>query len=274
MADAAREAGAEIRTSAPASRRCSSRWPRHRRHARGRHGDARPRRHLQCGSASARCSTSWIRSSSIRASSDGSATIAARDVGEGQRRAERAADVPRRRQSRRTCTAAFTIGPGIDYLERAFDASKYGEISREPYLDVTIPVAARSVARAAGRPRHVDLRAVRALQARAGHATGREASSELAGANVMRTLEQYAPGIERAWSSTAGASRRTTSRSTYGLTGGHILHGEPALDQLFTMRPMLGWAQYRTPIAGLLPVRRRHASGWRRDRRVWPERRA
>jgi phytoene dehydrogenase-like protein len=38
--------------------------------------------------------------------------------------------------------------------------------------------------------------------------------------------------------------------STYGLTGGHILHGEPALDQLFTMRPFLGWAQYRTPIAG------------------------
>jgi len=41
------------------------------------------------------------------------------------------------------------------------------------------------------------------------------------------------------------------TRVTYGLTGGHILHGEPALDQLFTMRPVLGWAQYRTPIDGL-----------------------
>jgi phytoene dehydrogenase-like protein len=39
--------------------------------------------------------------------------------------------------------------------------------------------------------------------------------------------------------------------SAYGLTGGHILHGEPSLDQLFTMRPILGWAEYRTPIAGL-----------------------
>ena len=37
----------------------------------------------------------------------------------------------------------------------------------------------------------------------------------------------------------------------YGLTGGHIHHGELALDQLFTMRPTLGWADYRTPIAGL-----------------------
>ena len=38
---------------------------------------------------------------------------------------------------------------------------------------------------------------------------------------------------------------------TYGLTGGHIFHGEQALDQIFTMRPLLGWARYRTPIAGL-----------------------
>jgi phytoene dehydrogenase-like protein len=39
--------------------------------------------------------------------------------------------------------------------------------------------------------------------------------------------------------------------TNYGLTGGHIFHGELALDQLFTMRPLLGWARYRTPIRGL-----------------------
>jgi len=38
---------------------------------------------------------------------------------------------------------------------------------------------------------------------------------------------------------------------TYGLTGGHIFHGEHSLDQIFTMRPLLGWGRYRTPIAGL-----------------------
>jgi len=37
----------------------------------------------------------------------------------------------------------------------------------------------------------------------------------------------------------------------YGLTGGHIFHGELALDQLFTMRQLLGWARYRTPIRNL-----------------------
>jgi phytoene dehydrogenase-like protein len=38
---------------------------------------------------------------------------------------------------------------------------------------------------------------------------------------------------------------------TYGLTGGHIFHGELALDQFFTMRPLLDWARYRTPIGNL-----------------------
>ena len=66
----------------------------------------------------------------------------------------------------------------------------------------------------------------------------------------LRTLERYAPGF-----STAIEHRQVITpvdlEERYGLTGGHIHHGEPALDQLFTMRPMLGWAQYRTPIDGL-----------------------
>ncbi len=39
--------------------------------------------------------------------------------------------------------------------------------------------------------------------------------------------------------------------STYSLTTGHIFHGELTLDQIFTMRPLLDWARYRTPVAGL-----------------------
>ena len=49
----------------------------------------------------------------------------------------------------------------------------------------------------------------------------------------------------------AGPDARSTSSETYGVTGGHILHGEASLDQLFTMRPLLDWAQYRTPVRGL-----------------------
>jgi phytoene dehydrogenase-like protein len=67
---------------------------------------------------------------------------------------------------------------------------------------------------------------------------------------VLRTLETHAPGI------TALVEQRQVItpldlEQVYGLTGGHIHHGELALDQLFTMRPTLGWADYTTPIEGL-----------------------
>jgi phytoene dehydrogenase-like protein len=66
----------------------------------------------------------------------------------------------------------------------------------------------------------------------------------------MRTLEQYAPGIG-ALVLHARVITPLDLEETYGLAGGHILHGEPSIDQLFTMRPILGWAQYRTPIRDL-----------------------
>ncbi|MBI4475311.1 MAG: NAD(P)/FAD-dependent oxidoreductase, partial [Acidobacteria bacterium] len=70
------------------------------------------------------------------------------------------------------------------------------------------------------------------------------------GDNVIRTLSAYAPNISQLI-----VARQVLTpvdlEATFRLSGGHILHGEPALDQLFTFRPILGFARYRTPIAGL-----------------------
>jgi phytoene dehydrogenase-like protein len=67
---------------------------------------------------------------------------------------------------------------------------------------------------------------------------------------VLACLERYAPGL-----GALVVARQVLTpadlESVYGLTGGHPFHGEPALDQLYTMRPILGWARYRTPIKGL-----------------------
>jgi phytoene dehydrogenase-like protein len=140
------------------------------------------------------------------------------------------------------------IGPGIDYLERAFDAAKYGEISAEPFLDLTIPTLSDPALAPPGR--HVmSVYAQFAPRKLAGGEDWAGARDRLADI-VLRTLERYAPGL------TATVEHRhvvtpADLEEAYGLTGGHILHGEPALDQLFTMRPVLGWAQYRTPIDGL-----------------------
>jgi phytoene dehydrogenase-like protein len=140
------------------------------------------------------------------------------------------------------------VGPSIDYLERAFDASKYGEISPEPYLDIALPTLHDPALAPAGK--HVMSVYVQfaPYKLAAGH-DWTEGRDVLAG-HVMRTLERHAPGIERLVEHRQVITPRDLEQ-TYGLTGGHILHGEHSLDQLFTMRPILGWAQYRTPIAGL-----------------------
>src|SRR6266481_5975600 len=65
-----------------------------------------------------------------------------------------------------------------------------------------------------------------------------------------RTLFAYAPNLSRLVEA-AHVITPLDLETTYGFTGGHIFHGELALDQLFTMRPLLDWARYQTPVKGL-----------------------
>jgi phytoene dehydrogenase-like protein len=140
------------------------------------------------------------------------------------------------------------IGPSIDYLERAFDHSKYGEMSREPYLEATLPSLADPSLAPPGR--HVMSVYVQFAPYRLAGNGGWDGARQSLGDLVVETLERYAPGLK------ALVERRQVVtpadlEQEFGLTGGHIFHGEPALDQLFTMRPVLGWARYRTPVKGL-----------------------
>jgi phytoene dehydrogenase-like protein len=140
------------------------------------------------------------------------------------------------------------IGPSIDYLERAFDHSKYGEVSREPVIEFTIPSLGDPSLAPAGH--HV----LSAYVQFAPYTLARDKDWERerdALANIsIRTLEQYAPGLSSLIEHRQVITPPDLERD-FALTGGHIFHGEPALDQLFSMRPVLGWAQYRTPIRGL-----------------------
>ena len=140
------------------------------------------------------------------------------------------------------------IGPSLDYLERAFDASKYGEISPRPYLDVSVPSLQDPSLAPAGR--HVMSVYMQFAPYELAGAREWNAAGDELGRIVMRTLEEYAPGIERLVEHRQVITPADLEQ-TYGLTGGHIFHGEPSLDQLFTMRPILGWARYRTPVTGL-----------------------
>jgi phytoene dehydrogenase-like protein len=138
------------------------------------------------------------------------------------------------------------IGPDLDYLERAFDHAKYGEFSSEPWLELTIPsLLDDSLTPAGAHVASVYVHyAPRAL--RADWTVARDALL----ANVLNVLERYAPGL-RSQVVAAQVITPLDLERDYGLSGGHIFHGELALDQLFTMRPLLGWARYRTPVRGL-----------------------
>jgi phytoene dehydrogenase-like protein len=140
------------------------------------------------------------------------------------------------------------VGSSIDYIERAFDASKYGEISREPYLDITFPTLHDPSLAPSGA--HVMSVYMQYAPYRLANGRAWQDASEDLGDTVLRTLSHYAPDI-----APLVVARQIITpddlENTYGLTGGHPMHGEHSLDQLFTMRPILGWAQYRTPIPNL-----------------------
>jgi phytoene dehydrogenase-like protein len=67
---------------------------------------------------------------------------------------------------------------------------------------------------------------------------------------VIRTLGMYSPDLPNMVEA-AHVITPLDLEESYGYTGGHIFHGELALDQLFTMRPVLDWARYQTPVRGL-----------------------
>jgi phytoene dehydrogenase-like protein len=136
----------------------------------------------------------------------------------------------------------IVIAPSLDDLERAFDDSKYGRISEKPLLEATIPTLWEPALAPEGThvltalfqyaPRH--------LRDADWDASARDRVADAA----VRALEAHAPEIaERI------VARHVVTPADleheYGLSGGHPMHGEHALDQFFAWRPLLGHARYR-----------------------------
>jgi phytoene dehydrogenase-like protein len=132
----------------------------------------------------------------------------------------------------------------IDGIERAFDAAKYGGFADEPWIELTIP----SIADPSLAPRGQHLVSAY-VQYAPYHLRGTtwDAERDRLAAAATRTIAQYAPGFDSSIVARTVITPLDLER-TWGLTGGHIFHGELSLDQWFVTRPLLGWARYRTPI--------------------------
>jgi len=139
------------------------------------------------------------------------------------------------------------IAPEIDYLERAFDESKYSNFSKQPYLEVAIPTVGDPSLAPAGK--HVMSIYMQYAPFKLKNGDWEKQRVPL-GDTVVRTLTQYAPNLPELIL-THQIITPQDLEDIYGLTSGHIFHGELALDQFFTMRPLLDWAKYNTPIKNL-----------------------
>lgn len=139
------------------------------------------------------------------------------------------------------------IGPTVDYLERATDDAKYGRFSKQPFLEVIIPSLADPSLAPAGK--HVMSIWMHAAPYHLSEGDWHQQRDSL-GDVVVNLLNEYAPGFK---DSILDKQVLTPAdlEEKFGLTEGHIYHAELALDQIFFMRPVPGWARYRTPIKNL-----------------------
>jgi phytoene dehydrogenase-like protein len=143
--------------------------------------------------------------------------------------------------------ATMHICPSIDYVERAWDDAKYGRPSQNPLIEMTCPTIYDPDLAPSGKH-------IMGIFLQYAPYTLRGASwddlREPYGDRVLDVISEYAPNVrnvvrERQVLSPLDLERR------FGISGGNIFHGEMSLDQMFVLRPVAGWARYRTPVRGL-----------------------
>jgi phytoene dehydrogenase-like protein len=142
---------------------------------------------------------------------------------------------------------AISISPSMEYMERAYDDAKYGHYSRRPYIDMVIPSLTDPSVAPPGK--HVLSCFVQYAPYKLAEGTWDD-QREAFGDNVIDTIAEYAPNIKDIIVGRQILTPLDLERE-FGLTQGNIFQGELSLEQLFFLRPVAGWAYYRTPVDNL-----------------------
>jgi phytoene dehydrogenase-like protein len=143
--------------------------------------------------------------------------------------------------------ATIHVCPSMDYVDRAWEDAAGGRPSEHPLIEITIPTTYDDSIAPPGR--HVMCIFAQYAPYRLRDAHWDSMKDEFAD-RCIDSIALYAPNIRDAIIHRQVISPLDMERE-YGLTGGNIFHGDMTVDQLFFMRPVPGWAQYRTPIKGL-----------------------
>jgi phytoene dehydrogenase-like protein len=142
---------------------------------------------------------------------------------------------------------AISISPSVEYMERAYDDAKYGDFSRRPYIDMVIPSLTDPSVAPPGK--HILSCFVQYAPYKLREGTW-DQKREAFGDTVVETLSEYAPNLEDIILHRQVLTPLDLERE-WGLTEGNIFQGELSLEQLFFLRPVPGWARYRTPVRNL-----------------------
>jgi phytoene dehydrogenase-like protein len=143
--------------------------------------------------------------------------------------------------------ALFTLLPSVEFADRTYETAMRGEIPERLWVDCAVASNVDPDLAPAGT--HVMTCFVQYVPYRLAEGTWDE-RRDLLGDRVLATIAEYAPNVPRAVEARQVLTPLDLER-TYGLTEGNIFHGDLAVDQLFFMRPVPGWARYCTPVRGL-----------------------
>src|SRR5881296_3064522 len=143
---------------------------------------------------------------------------------------------------------AISISPSVEYMERAYDDAKYGNFSRRPYIDMVIPTLTDPSVAPPGK--HILSCFVQYAPYKLRPGLNWDDQKEAFGNNVIDTISEHAPNIKEIILHKQVITPLDLERE-WGLSEGNIFQGELSLEQLFFLRPVPGWAQYSTPIRNL-----------------------
>jgi len=143
---------------------------------------------------------------------------------------------------------AISISPAVDYMEKAYDDAKYGMFSRRPYIDMVIPSLTDPSVAPPGE--HVMSCFVQYAPYKLRPGLNWDQLRDDFGKTVIDTVSEYAPNLKNIILHKQVLTPLDLERD-FGLTEGNIFQGELSLEQLFFLRPVSGFARFRTPIKNL-----------------------
>jgi phytoene dehydrogenase-like protein len=143
---------------------------------------------------------------------------------------------------------AMSISPAVEYMEKAYDEAKYGHWSSHPYIDMVIPTLTDTSLAPPGK--HILSCFVQYAPYKLASGLDWDTEKEKFGDAVVNTIAEYAPNIKDIILHRQVVTPLDLERE-WGLSEGNIFQGELSLEQLFFLRPVAGWAQFRSPIKNL-----------------------